>query len=133
MALLTRLPDDSYLVETRLDYFLDRWKTAPRKDRIVLGDRRPAVRNATEEGVTLVTIHPEAWERVRLHIEPLLKQQQLVHPSRARLCELCGTELKVKRELHDCWVFHCPSCDTAEIHSKYLVGGTQGAGEKEKT
>lgn len=132
MALLTKRPDDSWLVETRLDYFLDRWKTAALKDRLVLDDHRPAVRSTTEEGVSLVTIHPEAWERVRATIKPLLKHGELKHPNKKRLCEFCGSELKVKRELEDTWVFACPSCDTFELHAKSIVGGTRGSGEKEK-
>ncbi len=132
MALLTRRKDDSLLIETRLDYFLEKWKVAALRDRLVLDDQRPAVRTADDQGVSLTTIHPEAWMRVRATIKPLLKQQALTHPSRGRLCEFCGNVLKVKRELHDCWIFHCPACQTSEIHGKTLVGGTTGAGEKEK-
>lgn len=132
MALLTKRPDESWLVETRLDYFLDRWKTSAMADRLVLDDQRPAVRSTSPEGVSLITIHPDAWDRVRAHIKPLLKQGELVHPNKKRLCEFCGSELKVKREMTDAWVFHCPACQTSEIHGKNLVGGTLGAGEKEK-
>jgi hypothetical protein len=132
MALLTLRPDNSWLVETRLDYFLDRWRSAPQKDKLVLDDKRPAVRSQDELGVSLLTVHPEAWDRVRRKIQPILQQGKLDHPSKKRLCEFCGTELKLRRELTDCWVFYCVSCDTAEIHAKYLVGGTEGAGNKEK-
>jgi len=132
MALLTKRPDDSWLIETRLDYFLEKWKVAALKDRLVLDDQRPAVRSTTDEGVSLTTIHPEAWMRVRATIKPLLKQQELKHPSRGRLCEFCGSELKMVREMTDAWVFNCVACHTSEIHGKNLVGGTQGAGIAEK-
>lgn len=133
MSLLTRRPDGGLLIETRLDYFLEKWKAAPRHHKLVLADRRPAVRTIDEQGINLTTLHPEAWDRVRAVIQPLLAQGELKHPSRERLCEFCSTTLTVVRELHDCWVFRCPSCETSEIHSKALVGGTIGAGEKETT
>lgn len=133
MALLTKRPDGSWLIETRLDHFLSKWKVAALRDKLVLDDQRPAVRTLDEQGVSITTIHPEAWDRVRAVIKPLLKHGELAHPSKKRLCELCGSELKVVRELYDCWVFHCPSCETNEIHAKALVGGTRGAGEKEKS
>ena len=132
MALLTRRRDGSWLVEGRLDHFLEKWKVAARADRLVLDDHRPAVRTHDDQGISLTTIHPEAWDRVRAIIKPLLHQGELVHPNKKRLCELCGSELKVVRELHDCWVFHCASCETNEIHAKALVGGQSGAGKKEK-
>lgn len=132
LALLTKRPDGSWLVETRLDFFLDKWKVAALHDRLVLDDKRPAVRTQDDQGVSLTTIHPEAWDRVRAVIQPLLKQGQLVHPNKKRLCELCGSELKVVRELYDTWVFRCPSCNTSELHGKAFVGGQIGAGEREK-
>lgn len=132
MSLLTRRPDGSLLVETRLDRFLEKWKVAALRDRLVLDDHRPAVRTEDDQGMTLTTVHPEAWDRVRAIIKPLLKQGELKHPNKQRLCEFCGSELKIKRELHDCWIFHCPSCETNEIHAKALVGGTRGAGDAEK-
>lgn len=133
MSILTQRPDGSLLIETRLDHFLEKWKVAALHDKLVLDDRRPAVRTQDDQGYNITTIHPEAWARVRAVIQPLLKQGQLEHPNKQRLCEFCGTALKVVRELHDCWVFHCPSCATNEIHAKRLVGGTVGAGEKERT
>lgn len=133
MSILTKLPDGSLLIETRLDRFLEKWKVSDRANRLVLGDKRPAVRTFDDSGINLTTIHPEAWDRVKLVIKPLLKQGEIEHPNKRRLCEFCGSELRVKRELHDSWVFVCPSCETSEIHAKALVGGTQGAGTKEKT
>ena len=132
MALLTQLPDGSWLIEGRLDHFLEKWKTATVHEKVVLPDKRPAVLSVSDEGLSVVTIHPEAWDRVRAKVEPLLQAGGLTHPHRTRLCEFCGTELKLKREMNDCWVFWCTSCETAEIQSKRLVGGTLGQGEKEK-
>lgn len=133
MALLTQLPDGTWLIEGRLDHFLNKWREAPLSAKTVLPDTRPAVLTISEEGLSLVTIHPEAWDRVRAKIEPLLKAGGLQHPHRQRLCEFCGTELKLKREMNECWVFWCASCETAEILSKRLVGGTLGQGDAEKT
>ena len=62
----------------------------------------------------------------------MLKQGKLTHPSKRRLCEFCGSDLKVTKELHDSWVFRCTSCESHEIYAKALVGGTIGAGEPEK-
>lgn len=132
MSLITPRPDGSLLIETRLDHFLEKWKVAAMHDRMVLDDHRPAVRTEDDQGVNITTLHPEAWDRVRLIIKPLLQQGEIAHPNKQRLCEFCGSELKVKRELHDSWIFHCPSCETSEIHAKSLVGGTQGAGDPEK-
>jgi hypothetical protein len=133
VALLTQLPDGSWLIEGRLDHFLEKWKHAQMGCKVVLPDKRPAVLCMSDEGLSVVTIHPEAWERVRAKVEPLLKAGSLQHPHRQRLCEFCGTELKLKREMNDCWVFWCTSCETAEIQAKRLVGGTLGQGETEKT
>jgi len=41
--------------------------------------------------------------------------------------------MDVKQELIGDWVFMCPRCHSAEVLSKQYVGGTIGAGEKEKT
>jgi hypothetical protein len=132
MALLTRRPDGSLLVETRVDYFLDLWRTTDHANRLVLEDRRPAVRRQDDHGPTILTIHPAAWEPLRARITQLLAAGKLTHPSRKRLCECCATELTLVRELDSSWVFRCEACRSAEIHSKTIVGGTVGAGEKEK-
>ena len=132
MSIFHKLPDGSLLIEGRLDRFLEKWKVADRANRLVLGDKRPAVRTFDDAGINLTTIHPEAWDRVKSIIKPLLKQGELTHPNKRRLCEFCGTDLKVTRELHDSWIFRCPSCEANEIHAKALVGGTIGAGTPEK-
>ena len=132
MSIFHKLPDGSLLIEGRLDHFLEKWKASDRSNRLVLDDKRPAVRTFDDQGINLTTIHPEAWDRVKLIITPLLKHGELDHPSRHRLCEFCGSDLKVAKELHDSWVFRCPSCETSEIHAKAIVGGQMGAGEPEK-
>lgn len=132
MAIFTRRADGVLVVETRLDHFLEKWKVAPLRDKMALDDGRPAVRTVDDQGINLTTIHPEMWGRVRSIIKPLLKKAELDHPSRGRMCELCGMALTLKRELTDSWVFHCDACHTSEIHGKAFVGGQIGAGEKEK-
>lgn len=130
MALLTPRPDGSWLIETRLDHFLEAWKASNQDDRLVLIDLRPAVRTRDDQGISIKTVHPIVWDQVRHIIKPLLKGG-LHHPSRARLCQFCGTEMKVKRELTDAWVFRCDVCKSSEIHGKRLIGGTIGQGDKE--
>lgn len=132
MAIFTRRADGVLVVETRLDHFLEKWKVAPLRDKMALDDGRPAVRTVDDQGINLTTIHPEMWGRVRAIIKPLLKKAELDHPSRGRMCELCGMTLKLVRELSDTWVFYCDACHTGEVHGKNIVGGTVGAGEKEK-
>mgnify|MGYP001614642845 CR=1 FL=1 len=132
MAYLTRRPDGSLLVETRVDYFLEMWRGAAQENRLVLDDQRPAVHRKDEQGDTILTIHPAAWEHLRTRIKQLLAAGELKHPAKKRLCEFCSTELKLVREMTDSWVFRCEACHTAEIHGKDFVGGTQGAGQKEK-
>lgn len=133
MPLITKQPDGSLLIETRLDHFLEKWKVAALHDKLMLDGGRPAVRTQDDQGVNLTTIHPAMWERVRAVIKPLLNKGDLDHPSRGRMCELCGTELKLRRETESAWVFHCDACLTNEIHGKKFVGGQLGAGEREKT
>lgn len=132
MALFTKQPDGSLLIETRLDHFLEKWKVAALHDKLVLADQRPAVRTIDDQGVNLTTIHPAMWESVRTFIKPLLKKAELDHPSRGRMCELCGATLKLRRETESAWVFHCEVCETSEIHGKAFVGGVIGSGEREK-
>lgn len=133
MSLLTRQPDGSLLIEGRVDYFLDAWRMAPQSDRLVLSDLRPAVRRRDPDGSeTYLTIHQEAWQFLRRSIKDKLAAGELRHPNRSRLCQLCACELRLDRELEQNWVFHCPACHTVEIHDKTIIGGTRGAGEKEK-
>lgn len=132
MALLTRRPDGGLLVETRIDYFLDMWRTTSQENRRVLDDHRPAIHRTDEQGDTVLTIHIAAWEQLKGRFKRLSAEGKLNHPPRKRLCEFCSTELKLVREMDSSWVFRCEACHTAEIHSKRLVGGTLGAGQPEK-
>ncbi len=125
--LITPQADGTILIEGRADHFSDAWKQAQRKDRLILDDGRPAVRKLHDDGrIVITTVHPNAWD--------ILKQlpRSRTAPSKTRLCEWCGSELKVTREMEQYWVFHCPSCQSAETWDKGIVGGTAGAGEKEK-
>jgi len=122
------LADGAMVVEGRADEFSKEWRAAAPEDRVVLEDKRPAVRHRVEEGTLYFTPHPEAWERLKR-----LPRGRLVVSGKTRLCEFCSTELRVSREFHDVWSFVCPSCKSTEVHGKRLVGGTLGAGEKEQT
>ena len=125
--LLTRQPDGSLLIEGRADHFSQLWKAAPVASRVVLPDGRPAVREVKMEGVTYTTIHGRAWEVLRV----LPRNRAILH-SRTKLCEFCSTELKVSKEYETVWCFTCPVCKSVETHSKQMIGGTLGAGTKEK-
>ena len=125
--LLTRQSDGSLLIEGRADHFSQLWKAAPIANRVVLEDKRPAVRQVTEQGVTFTTIHPYSWEVLRR----LPRNRAILH-SRTKLCEFCSAELKVSKEYETVWCFTCPVCKSVETHSKQMIGGTVGAGEKEK-
>lgn len=119
--------DGSVVIEGRADEFSKEWRAAPLHDRLVMPDGRPAVRQATELGPILFMMYPAAWDRLKK-----LPRGRLIICNRTKLCELCGTELRMVRELETMWCFRCPSCRSVESHSKDLVGGTLGAGEKEK-
>jgi len=120
------------LMEVRLDEFFTEWQITARRCKVVLDDRRPAIyRPDGEFGPAYVTLPVELWERTRRRIKELMRNGW-VAPSRTRLCEACGAELKVGLEYDKVWVFKCPVCDSVEIHGKNFVGGTIGAGIKEK-
>jgi len=128
--LLTTQPDGSLLIEGLASEFSDEWKSATHDEKVVLhdGTRRPAIRKVHQDGrVVFTTIHPEAWA--------ILKRLQRgrTHPYRQRLCDQCGSLLRIACEREQYWVFRCESCRTAEFHDKRIVGGTLGAGEREKT
>lgn len=121
--------DGSWLIEERLDEFLRQWKLTARDARVVLEDRRPAIRTHTDP-VTYLTIHPYVWDLVKQKLKETLRGTP--PPPRTRRCEGCGGELKVTREYEQVWVFACDRCKSVETHGKNLVGGSVGAGEKEK-
>jgi hypothetical protein len=125
--LLSKRPDGSLLIECRADQFTEAWKAALQTERVVLQDGRPAVRRANTLGITFTTIHPHAWEILRK-----LPRNRPKVANKIRLCEWCGYTLKVSREYEDVWCFTCDRCRSSEVHSKLLVGGTIGAGEREK-
>lgn len=126
--LLTRLPDGSLLCEVRGDHFTREWKAATPSQRIVLDDKRPAVRKATDLGVTLITVHPKAWDVIKY-----LKRHDKLTTAKGRLCEACHSEMKVVAEREGYWTFHCPNCKSISIDDKRLIGGSIRSGEKEPT
>lgn len=127
--LITRQPDGSLLVECRGDQFSAAWKVATVAQRVVLPDKRPAVRKEDELGVTYTTIHYKAWDIVQY----LKRHGKLKTVPQRRQCEFCHSELKVVREVSKgYWTFSCPNCHSVEIHDKKLIGGTFNQGENEK-
>jgi hypothetical protein len=125
--LLTKQPDGSLLIECRGDQFTQAWQVALQPEKVLMSDGRPAVRKETALGTTFTTIHRHAWDILK----GLPRNRPMVS-GKIRLCEWCGGEMKVSREYESCWCFVCPRCKSSEIHSKHLVGGTVGGGEKEK-
>jgi len=119
--------DGSLWVECRADQFGLALKQASNHEKTVLPDGRPAVRKTTEVGIMYLTIHPHAWDIIKRRP----RGPQSV-PSRVRLCEWCRSIMKVAREFEGCWTFVCPKCKSTEIHDKRFVGGSIGAGQKEK-
>lgn len=124
---VTTQQDGSLLVEDRGDQFSALWATAKQHEKVVLPDGRPGVRRHTAMGVMYTTVHAHAWDILRR-----LPRNRPVVYSKGRLCQWCGSELKVSREYEGCWCFTCPKCKSAEVHDKRLVGGTVGGGQKEK-
>lgn len=127
--LLTRLPDGSLMVECRGDQFAEAWKLAKPSERIVLEDKRPAVRKETEQGVTVTTVHEKAWDIIQY----LKRHDKLKTVPRRRQCEFCHSELTVAREVSKgYWTFTCKNCHSTEIHDKRMIGGSWEQGENEK-
>ena len=118
----------------RWDEFLRQWNAAPQANRVVLPDKRPAVRRPPDEGEdkpSYVTVHPLVWEDIRPRLEQRMALR--VHPRRARLCQACGAEMRVSKEYEQVWAMVCTVCKSVEAWGKDIVGGTPGAGEKEKS
>lgn len=113
---LTQYEDGTPVLEGRADEFSREWRAADQTDRIVLRDKRPAVRQQTELGTLYFTMHPEAWDRLKR----LPRNRPMIVGGR-KLCEFCGTELKVSKEDADVYCFKCPSCQSSEIHSRSLI------------
>jgi predicted acyl esterase len=113
---LTQYEDGTPLLEGRADEFSREWRAADVRDRLVLKDKRPAVRQQTELGVLYFTMHPEAWDRLKR----LPRGRPMIANNR-KLCEFCGTELRIVKEDHDVYMFKCTSCHSSEVHSKNLL------------
>lgn len=134
--ILHRRPDGSILFEVAWKDFRADWRKATAAQKVVLDDRRPAVRIETRgpDGapeVRITTIAGPLWERLRPRLQAAMRGDQ--PHRRLRLCGACRAELTVTREYGDSWTFRCPQCRTVEVWGKRIVGGTMGAGEQEKT
>ena len=66
---------------------------------------------------------------VKPRLHTLVQTRQ--HPPRTRLCEACGTAMRLTHEWSEVWTFACERCHSAEIWGKDVVGGTRGAGTRE--
>lgn len=131
--LIDKGPNGSLVIAGTWKAFLLDWRTAKPEERTVLPDttKRPAVRREGEAGrVTYLTIYPAVWEFMRGRI----KEAFLRNPpaKRVRLCQGCRAEMVVSIEYEDVWCFVCPQCQSSETWGKQLLGGTRGAGVKEK-
>ena len=132
-VLIERLPDRSLVFCCTWREFLQAWRQADQAHRVVLPDGRPAARTDGEGEVppSYTSLHPHVWPVLRARLKEAFA---LVPPSskRVRLCEACRSELKVSREESMVWHFKCETCGSIEIYGKDFVGGTPGAGEKER-
>ena len=133
--ILTRRKDGGLVFEERWDRFCSEWRAASAKERVVLDDGRPAVRREPrpedEDGeVTFTTLAPALWERIKSRQRAAFAMEP--PPKRVRLCQACRAEMGVAREYESVYCFRCPVCGSSETWGKQIVGGTFGAGEKEK-
>ena len=129
--LIDKGPNGSLIICQGWRHFLEDWRTATPAERTVLPDRRPAVRREGEDGrATYLTIYPAVWEFMRGRITEAFRQTP--PPKRVRLCAGCREEMVVTIEYEDVWCWTCPQCRSSETWGKNLVGGTIGAGLKEK-
>ena len=121
------------LMEVDAAQFREKWLASSPTDRVVLDDKRPAVRTSdplATEGSYMTLAWP-AWDRLKKNFNALMVTGKIA-PTRSKLCAACGTEMKVHRELTNVWTFRCPSCKTYAIAGKSLIGGQIVAGEEEK-
>lgn len=133
--LLERYRDGALMFSVRWDKFAQDWRTATAKERVVLDDGRPAIRREPAEGdedgeVTYTTLAPELWNRIKSRQREAFAMNP--PPPRTRLCQACRAPLKVSREYEAVWTFRCETCGSSETWGKQEVGGSWGAGEKEK-
>src|SRR5262245_36358863 len=114
---LTRLPDGRVLFEVRWDAFVREWRQTDRAHQGVYDGRPAIVRDG--DPPALVSLNPAAWE----YLKRRLREAMAGAPpkKRERWCEFCRGPLTVAREYHDVWVFRCPQCQSAEVHSKAIV------------
>ena len=130
--LITHRPDGSTLIELTGRQFQDKYKAAPVQERVVMADKRPAVRTVSELGVTYYTILEHLWEMLRY-----LPRNRPKVENRVMRCDACQGDMTVTHEYDGggkgagFWTFACDRCKSREIWSKDIVGGTKGGGEKE--
>lgn len=130
---LLRRRDGSLEFQQDWKTFRDDWVAADQAHRVVLDDGRPAVRRdppSLEDKPSYLTIYPNVWESVRHQMKAAFAAAPPA--KRIRLCPNCRSEMKVAREFEDVWAFVCDRCKQTDILAKSLIGGTQGAGEREK-
>lgn len=126
--LLDRLPSGSPVFSLAWKQFADEWRTTDQRHHAVLDDGRPAVIHDGDPP-SYHTVAAALWEHVRPRLAALLATRQ--HPARHRLCEACGTAMRLTHEWTDVWTFACERCGSVEAWGKDVVGGTIGAGARE--
>lgn len=125
---ITKISPTESICDMRGDQFTKVWKEATVAQRVVLPDKRPAVRKLQLDGhIMYYTVHPILWDILK----QLPRNRPMVENNR-KICEACGNILKVSREYETCWAFTCDKCKSSEVHDKKVIGGTFGQGEKEK-
>ena len=94
-----------------------------------LPDGRPAIMTQALFGeVHVTTMYPMVWDRRKSRVG----QTNRAVGSAERGCPTCGCTMVLTNELETTWSFWCPDCKTVETWGKQIIGGTIGAGEKEK-
>lgn len=130
--LIQRLQNGTVLVEVRADVFREHWRTARQDEKVVLDDRRPAVRITKPTGDTcLYTLHPLAWDILKKEFKTLMEAGHITTTHEKR-CAFCASPLTVHREMEGLWVMVCKNCSSMATISKTLEGGTIGQGEKDQ-
>jgi len=139
IPIMSRMPDGTLLIETDLSAFQKEFDVIDSSERLKLPDGRLAVKrpDLLAEGFTVLTVHPEVWERMKSAAKRVNGMKEYLNrfeksASRGRTCRRCGSELRAKMEMEGWWAFKCRTCEHREVWGKTLVGGTSGAGEKEK-